>query len=440
MQNSSTTESTENVDLTSDITGTDITGTQSSESTDILFPEDTSAATNADTQGLESTDSLYPEDTSAATDADTQSSESTDSLFPEDTSAATDADTVEDTASQDDSADPVETSPVTSTGGGNVIDVDGDYGGDLKSAIAAAGSGDTVRLGNSTYSASGINIDKDITVEGQEGSVVDGGGTSDNIFNLTSDASNATIQNIEITNANNGIYSYGASGLTLENLNINNIGIGGTIRDGQNNTAVILNKADGAKVLNSTISNVGRKGIGIGDTSDATVSGLTIENVNLAAEHAQNHDAGGIKLFNTSGITVSDNNLSGINAIGIWDDTTTGTTIENNTVQDVGADFLAPGFNTEVGDINGISTEKSYNSRVNNNSITAVDGHIAYDATESSIETLDLGENDFSSQQLGSIDYYADKDAEILVATTEDASAADFSTFSQAYYDNAITG
>jgi Right handed beta helix region len=419
MQNSSTTESTENVDLTSDITGTDITGTQSSESTDSLYPEDTIASTDADTQGSESTDSLYPEDTS---------------------DSATDNATVEDTASQDDSADPIETSPVISTGGGNVIDVDGDYGGDLKSAIAAAGSGDTVRLGNNTYNASGITIDKDITVEGQGGSVVDGGGTSDNIFNLTSDASNATIQNVEITNGNNGIYSYGASGLTLQNLNIHNIGLSETIRDGQNNTAIILNKADGAKVLNSTISDVGRKGVGIGDTSGATVSGLTIENVNLAAEHAQNHDAGGIKPFNTSGVTISNNNLSRINGIGIWDDTTTGTTIENNTIPDVGADYLAPGFNTEVGDINGISTEKSYNSRVNNNSITAVDGHIAYDATESSIETLDLGENDFSNQQLGSKDYYADKDAEILVATTEDASAADFSTFSQAYYDTAITG
>jgi Right handed beta helix region len=394
MQNSSTTE---NVDLTSDITSTD----------------------NADTQGSESTDSLYPEDTNAS---------------------AADNVTLEDTVSEDSSANPVETNPVASTGGGNVIDVDRDYGGDLKSAIAAAGAGDTVQLGNNTYSASGITIDKSIIIDGQEGSVVDGGGTSDTIFSLTTDASNATIQNIEITNANNGIYSYGASDLTLQNLNINNIGISETIRDGQNNTGITLNKADGAKVLNSTISNVGRKGIGIGDTSGATVSGITIENVNLAAEHAQNHDAAGIKLFNTSGITVSDNNLSKLNAIGIWDDTTTGTTINNNTVQDVGADYLAPGFNTEVGDINGISTEKSYNSSVNNNVITAVDGHIAYDATQSSIETLDLGENDFSSQQIGSQDYYADKDAEILVATTEDASAADFSTFSQAYYDNAITG
>jgi parallel beta-helix repeat protein len=397
MSDSSTTE---NVDLTSDLTSTENADTQ-------------------DLETLETTDSLYPEDTTTVT---------SDNVIPEDT------------VSLDNSTNPVETSPVASSGGGNVIDVDADYGGDLKSAIAAAGAGDTVRLGNSTYSASGLTIDKAITIEGQGGSVIDGGGTSDNVFNLTSDASNATIQNVEITNANNGIYSYGASDITLQNLNINNIGVNGTIRDGQNNTGIILNKADGAKVLNSNISNVGRKGIGIGDTSGATVSGVTIENVNLGAEHAQNHDAGGIKLFNTSGITVSDNNLSGINAIGIWDDTTTGTTIENNTIPDVGADYLAPGFNTEVGDINGISTEKSYNSRVNNNSITAVDGHIAYDATESSIETLDLGENSFSSQQLGSTDYYANKDAEILVAQTEDSSAADFSTFSDDYYGQAIIG
>ncbi|MEY2856467.1 MAG: hypothetical protein RLZZ74_776 [Cyanobacteriota bacterium] len=380
-------------------------------------------------------------DITSTDNADTQSSESTDSLYPEDTNAlATDNTTLEDTVSQDNSANPVETSPVASTGGGNVIDVDRDYGGDLKSAIAAAGSGDTVQLGNNTYSASGITIDKGITIDGQEGSVVDGGGTSDTIFNLTTDASNATIQNIEITNANNGIQSYGASDLTLQNLNIHDIGISETIRDGQNNTGITLNKADGAKVLNSTISNVGRKGIGIGDTSGATVSGLTIENVNLGAEHAQNHDAAGIKLFNTSGVTVSDNNLSKINANYVWNDTNTGTTIENNNLQDVGTDYLAPGFNSEVGDIVGIYDEKSANSSVNNNNGTSADGFLVYDATAFTTETLDLGNNDFSSQQTGSIDYFANRDAEILVATTEDPGAANFDSFADDYYAKAIIG
>lgn len=316
---------------------------------------------------------------------------------------------------------------------GKVINVDNNFGGDLKSAIASANSGDVVELGNKTYSASGVTIDKDITLTGQNDSVIDGGGSSDAILNITQNADGATVQNLELTNANNGINGYGASNLTLQNLDINNIGISQPNKDGQNNTGINLSTADGVQILNSNISNVGRKGIGVGDTNGGTVSGVTVNGVNLAAQHPQNHDAAGVKFFNTTNVTIKDSNFSHINAHAIWNDTTTGTTIENNNVQDVGSDFIAPGFNTEVGSIYGIYNEKSPNSKVSNNNVTALDGFTAFNATEFTTQTQSLGDNNFSSQELNTTDYYVNEEAEKLVATTENPAEANFDLFAADY-------
>jgi hypothetical protein len=330
-------------------------------------------------------------------------------------------------------SEPNTTVPVTTENGGDVINVDSDFGGNLNNAIASANSGDVVELGNNTYSASGINIDKDITLSGQDGSVIDGGGSSGLILNITQDADGATIQNLEITNGNIGINSFGASNLTLQNLDINNIGISQPNQDGQNNTGMVLNQADGFQVIDCSISNIGRKGIGIGDTIGGTVSGVTVDGINLAAQHPQNHDAAGVKFYNTTDVAVKDSNFFNINAHAIWNDTSTGTTIENNTVQDVGSDFIAPGFNTGVGSINGIYEEKSANSKVNNNNVTANEGFLAFNATDFSTKTLSLGDNNFSSQELGTTDYYVNEQAENLIATTENPTEANFDLIAADY-------
>jgi hypothetical protein len=362
----------------------------------------------ATTTGTETTNSLYTGDPNT-----TPESEVSDSVFP-------------DTTSQNNS--------VAAPSGGNVINVDADFGGDLKAAIAAANSGDVIELGGNQYNASGVTIDKNITLNGQAGCVIDGGGSSEAILNITQDASGATIQNIELTNANNGVYSYGASNLTLQNLDVNNIGISQPNKDGQNNTGISLDAADGFQIRDCNVSNVGRKGIGVGDTRGGTVSNVTVDGVNLAAQHPQNHDAAGIKLFNTTDVTIKDSQVSNFNAIAYWNDTTTGTKIENNTALDVGSDYLAPGYNSDSGlPIYGIYNEKSPNSSVNNNNITAIDGFTAFDSTQFSTETQDLGTNNFSSQVTGTQDYYANEQAEILVATTEDPTQAGFELFAAEY-------
>ena len=321
----------------------------------------------------------------------------------------------------------------------NVVDVENDFNGDLASAIASANSGDTVQLGNKVYYTDGIVIDKNIVLSGVEGSVINGNGTGSSIITIDSPASGTTVQNIEITNGNNGIFGNNAQNLTLQNLNINNIGIDQTIRNGQNNTGITLNKADGTQILDSRLTNIGRKGIGIGDTNNALIKNVTVEDVNLGAQHAQSHDAAGVKLFNTYNVTVSDSSFDDINAINIWNDTTHSTNIEGNTVKDVGDSFIKPDFNTNVG-IYGIYNEKSYNSTVRYNYADAIGEFTAFNATAYSEQSMTISDNNFSSFELGSTDYWTNEAAEKLVAETIEANQADFSLFSQDYYNQAIIG
>lgn len=322
---------------------------------------------------------------------------------------------------------------------GNVINVDNDFGGDLEQAIASAGSGNTIELGSNTYYTNGVVIDKNITISGNGSSVINGNATSDSIIKLTPGASGATIKNVKVTNGNNGISGNGATNLTLENLEVTDIGLNQTIRSGENNSGIIFSRADGLKILNSNIHNIGRKGVGVGDTNGAFISGLEVHDINLAAQHAQSHDAAGVKFYNTNDAVIKDSSFADINAFNIWNDTTSGTTIEGNVMRNVGEDFLAPGFNTNV-NISGIYDEKASNSTVKNNSGNSVDRFLVFDATEFSTETINFGDNDFSAYDLGSTDYWVNEQVEKLIAVTENPGEINFSSVAGEYYGQANIG
>jgi hypothetical protein len=313
------------------------------------------------------------------------------------------------------------------------INVDSDFNGDLESAIASADDGDTIVMGSNTYFTDGITLDKDLTIDGQEGTIIDGGGTSASIFELTSEATGATIQDLRITNGNNGINSNGAFNLTIQNLEVDNIGLSTTIRDGQNNTGIILNRANGLQLSNTFIHDIGRKGVGVNDTDGAVVSNLTVQNINLAAQHTQSFDAAGIKFYNTNDVTVKDNNLSSINAYGIWNDTNNGTIIENNVINNVGDVFLKPDFNQNV-NIAGIYDEKSVNSTVRGNNVTTVGDFLAFNATAFTTETLVLENNNFSRFELNTPDFWINEELEKLIATTENPDEANFSLIADEYF------
>ena len=321
----------------------------------------------------------------------------------------------------------------------NIINVDRDFEGDLEDAIATAKDGDIVKLGKNTYYTDGITLEKDITIDGQKGTVIDGEGTSEAIFQVTASASGASIRDLEITNGNNGIVANGASNLTLQNLIISHIGLDETIRTGHNNTGIVLNQVEGVKLLNSEIHDIGRKAVGLENTDGGVIRGLTVYNVNLEAQHAHSHDAAGIKLFNTNDIKVKDNYLSDINAIHIWNDTTKGTTIDNNVLENIGEDFLAPAFNNNV-DLFGIYDEKSVNSVIENNETESVGRFFGFKATEYTMETITLEDNDFDRYELGTTDYWVNESAEKLIAITEDPDKANFSLIAKEYAAHAVIG
>jgi RTX calcium-binding nonapeptide repeat (4 copies) len=404
---------------------------------------------NNEVPGFLSKDDLVIEITGAITEAATDTVEpATDTIEPATDTVEPAEDTVE---PAEDTVEPAEDTvepatdtvePATDTVEpvtGKTINVDSDFNGDLESAIASANDGDTIELSDKTYLTDGITVDNDITIDGQAGSVIDGGGTSASIFNLTAEATGATIQELRITNGNNGINSNGAFNLTLQSLELDNIGLSETIRDGQNNTGLILNRANGLQLSNTFLHDLGRKGVGINDTDGAVVSNLTVQNVNLAAQHAQSFDAAGIKLYNTNDVTLGGNNLSRINAYHIWNDTTNGTIIENNVIENVGNVFLRPSFNQNV-DIAGIYDEKSSNSVVRGNRVTAAGGFLAFNATAFTTETLTLANNDFSSFELNTTDFWVNEELEKLIATTENPDEANFDLIADAFFAQANIG
>ena len=416
----STDESTDSFD-------TDDTDTTDVEVNDSVDSNSTDENTDSfDTDDMDTTETEVDDSDSGDSNS---TDENTDSLYTGDTdiSEAEVSDSVFDDTTEPDTE---------SNSYDNVVKVD-DFGGDLQSAISAANEGDVVKLGNGTYYTSGITIDKNIVLEGEEGSVIDGSGTSGTIINLNPGASGAIIQEIEITNGNNGIYSYGASNLTIQDVDVNKIGVDQTVRDGQNNTGIALDQANGSKILNSTIQDIGRKAVSIGDTEGAIISGITVKDVNLAAQHSQAHDAAGIKFYNTHDVAIKGSSFSDINAINIWNDSTNATTIEGNVVNNVGEDFIAPSFNTNV-EVLGIYNEKSSNAVINNNTVTAEEGFIGFRATEFSTETMSLGSNNFSSSETNTTDYWVNESVEKLIATTPDPNEAGFGLFADDYYGQAV--
>ena len=144
-------------------------------------------------------------------------------------------------------------------------------------------------------------------------------------------------------------------------------------------------------------------------------------------------------LFNTNDVIVKDSFFSDINAFNIWNDTTNATTIDNNRMENVGEDFLKPVFNTNV-EIAGIYNEKSSNSTIRNNENTALNGFLGLNATEFSTETMVLENNNFSSLEVNTQDYWVNESIEKLIAVTEDPAEADFSLFEDEYFAQANIG
>ena len=82
-------------------------------------------------------------------------------------------------------------------------------GGDIQSAVDSANDGDVIKLEAGEYNISNSNIYKNVTIDSVEGTVLNGNGAEVGI-NLSSGASGATIQDVELTNfSDKAIYPAG---------------------------------------------------------------------------------------------------------------------------------------------------------------------------------------------------------------------------------------
>ena len=171
----------------------------------------------------------------------------------------------------------------------------------IGNATGTVATNGMVTIANGTYTGKGnvgISITKDMTITGvdQNGTIIDGGGSSQ-IFNIASGVT-VTIENLTLTNgyAYNGGTIYNRGNLTIQNCNINNntaTNYGGGIYNGSygtctvtdstisNNTAKygggIVNNYGTCNVTDSYITgNTATFGGGIANAGICTVTGSTI--------------------------------------------------------------------------------------------------------------------------------------------------------------------
>ena len=290
--------------------------------------------------------------------------------------------------------------------GGKVIQLG--EGDDIQAAIDSASDGDVIKLAQGTYTTSGLTIDKDITLDGEEGTVIDGQGADGKIITIGENADGATLQDLELTNASNGVFADGADDLLIQNLDINNIGLGELSNSGfeADNTGILVANTSGTQILNNQLSDIGRLGITVkeSDGGDILIDGNSLSNINLDAQHSQAHDAGGIKLFDTAGVTISNNDFDRVNAHNLWLDTVNETEVSGNSIN-IDDDLFQAGSEQSGLGLMGIYNEKSYNADITNNSISALgENDFAIRSTADNFSSLTESANDFD----GNVDFQSE--------------------------------
>ena len=281
-------------------------------------------------------------------------------------------------------------------------------GGDLQAAIDSAKNGDVIKLEAGTYDISDLTINKQITIDGTDGTVLDGGGSETGI-NILSGGSGSVIQDVEMMNfQDRAISGTGAKNLLLQNLDIHHVGIGSPLQGDNRNTAIHLDGADGFQILNSNITDVDRKGIGIGVTNGGVISGVSIAGINEGNNHDRTWDVGAIKSFQASNIDVIGNAADAINGNALWFDHSDGVYAQDNIITNVGLGDI--GLNgAQIDNTRGLYFETSTNSGASNNTITGENGFEMITVTNQSAGSFSLGDNFAESINLTGTDWVGGK-------------------------------
>jgi parallel beta-helix repeat protein len=195
----------------------------------------------------------------------------------------------------------------------------------LQDAIDATPTGGTLRLGECTFHEA-VTVGRGMTITGP--GVIDGDGIRDHWMTVT--APDVTVDGLSMRNAAAGGYQSGsldvdgAARFTLRGASLS----GGSYAD------LRLWNGSGHTIEDSTFT-AGRAIAIVGwNVTDSTISGNRLTGNNTTGADPGN-EAGGIKLGQSSDVTISDNEVGDNDGVGIWCDVgCAGVTISGNRVHD----------------------------------------------------------------------------------------------------------
>jgi hypothetical protein len=138
-------------------------------------------------------------------------------------------------------------------------------GESINAALNTANDGDTILVKSGSYSESGILVNKSVTIvgENEENTIIDGGGTTQDIFHVT--ANNVVIENLTLQNTNFTAYPpapaarlFNVANVTLQKIVIKSVGYGAEIWS-SNFTEIrgsrILNATTGIRIRSNSYNN-----------------------------------------------------------------------------------------------------------------------------------------------------------------------------------------
>ena len=203
-------------------------------------------------------------------------------------------------------------------------------GASIQAAVNAAPAGTVFNLADGTYSGQQFQAKSgDQFIGGSGGgTVLNGNGMTSPMLSANG-ASNVTVSDVTVTNyqtpSQQGAIHTGA-GWQLLNVTAAGNGAAGAYIGGTNNL-----------VSGGSYSNNGQEGLAGSFADGSKIIGVTLNNNNAAGAYDPTLEAGGLKITNTNGLTISGSNAQGNNGPGFWADlndqnwTITGNGAANNT-------------------------------------------------------------------------------------------------------------
>jgi hypothetical protein len=186
-------------------------------------------------------------------------------------------------------------------------------GDNIQAAIDGAAEGSTVHFAAGVYQNANINLYKKLTLDGEDGTIFDGGNQTKEAINI-SKANGAVVQDISFRNyTDKGIYGNSTDGLVLQNLDFSAIGNNQKDRNVSNNdVGIMLDSNTNGVIQNVTMDNIKNKGIGIGASKGMLVQNVQVTNINPEGKYNPNWDATSFKAYDSENTTVRNSVLGNV--------------------------------------------------------------------------------------------------------------------------------